>query len=184
MSLEKQAPLFVPFVVLALTVWIAATAIHYWRSRPVDTVRERILPRHEWPEPFAKLLGDAERRNLGVARLEVWSGQHDDYYWKCEATPKLLDLMTGSWGLSRVDRNHKVVELVVRRMPSFISPPPSGGRVDYYLSTGYLTEGGGKGDLFCVMNDKERRQLLSGTTTIPENEIDSDHFVEILAARG
>ncbi|MGD0383203.1 MAG: hypothetical protein ABSA77_06780 [Thermoguttaceae bacterium] len=154
MSIRRIAQLFVFSVVLVLIVGISASTIHYWINRSEAPISGRILARYEWPESLVELLKDAGQRNIHVTKLVVYSGPHDDYYWKCDATPELLDLMVHRWKLSLVNSNYSVVHLVYEYMPAALSSLKQDKDIDYYVSAEYLPGGEWKGHLYCVMNDK------------------------------
>ena len=160
MSLSRPTHLFVFSVILVLTVWMSAATILYWNNRSEATVDGRILARSEWPESLVELLSEADRRHIHVTKLEVYSGPHDDYYWKYNATPKLLGLMSARWKLSPVNRDSKVVALVLEYMPSALSSFNRDKDMDYYVSAEYLPGGEWKGHLYCVLNDKTNHVLL------------------------
>lgn len=160
MSRTRLIHLFVMFAILFLIVWVSAATIHYWSNRPEATVSSRILARHEWPESLVELLEDADKRQIHVSGLEVYSGPHDDYFWKCEATPPLLNLMIDRWKLTLVDSNHRLVQLVLQYMPSALSSMKQGKDIDYYVSAECLPGGEWKGHLYCVMNDKVNNVIV------------------------
>jgi hypothetical protein len=100
MSRVRLSQFFSFYIILVLVTlvigWIVATMV-YWSNRPGVTVGGRMLARYEWPESLVKLLGDADKMHIQVEQLSVYSGPHDTYYWKCNATPGLLDLMIARW---------------------------------------------------------------------------------------
>lgn len=160
MSRPKLMLLFVFSAILVMTIWIVAAVICYWSNRSEPAVSERVLPKNEWPGSLVELVGDADRRNIQITELEVYSGPHDDYYWKCGATSELLDLMIARWGLSAAKKNHRVVESVLHSMPLLLSSSAKNSDIDYYVSAEYLPGGEWKGHLYCVMNDKTQKKIL------------------------
>ena len=156
--------LLICFAVLAvlICIWFWITAcIHAERARiaRLDT-RGRIAPRSEWPEALLEVLRDADQRHILVEQLEVYHGFHDDYFWKSDASPELLNFMIVRWKLTLVNRNHNVVRLVFERMPSALSSLSQDSDIDYYVSAEYLPGGEWKGHLYCVMNDKTQKQVV------------------------
>ncbi len=162
MSIRRLAQLFVFSVVLVLIVGISASTIHYWINRSEAPISGRILARYEWPQPLAKLLKDADQRNIHVDKLKVYIGLHDNYYWKCEAAPDLLDLMITSWNLTPVDSNNILVGRILQYMPASISSLCQDKDIDYYVSPNCLPGGEWKGHQYCVMNDKTNSVIIVG----------------------
>lgn len=159
MSDARQMKLIVFAVILVFIVW-ASACVYYFSSRSEAPVSGRILARDEWPESLVELLRDADNRNIHVSKLEVYSGPHDDYFWKCEGTPELLDLMRARWKLSPVNRNYKVVDAVLQYMPAALSSLNLDKDTDYYVSAEYLPGGEWKGHLYCVINEKTNNVIV------------------------
>jgi hypothetical protein len=162
MSLTRLAQLFVFSVVLVLIVWISAATIHYWINRSEAPISGRILTRYEWPEPFLELLRDADKGHIHVTKLEVYSGLHDNYYWKCEAAPDLLDLMIARWKITLVDSNNSLVRRILQYMPENLLSLCQEKDIDYYVSPNCLPGGEWKGHQYCVMNDKTNSVIVVG----------------------
>jgi hypothetical protein len=167
MSRARLAQFFGFYIILVLITlvigWIAATTIYWsirWSSGPEATANGRMLARYEWPESLVELLSDVDKRHIQVEQLRVYSGPHDTYYWRCDATPGLLDLMIARWKLSPVDRNYKVVDAVLRNMPVALTSLNQGKDTAYYVSAEYLPGGEWKGHLYCVMNDKANKAII------------------------
>jgi hypothetical protein len=163
MSRIRLAQFFCFCIIFVLIIpvigWIVATTI-YWSSEPEATLRGRMLARYEWPESLVEFLSDADKRHIQVEQLRVYSGPHDTYYWKCEATPELLNLMITRWKLSPVNRDYDVINTTLQRMPPALSSLGRGKDTDYYVSAEYLPGGFPKGHLYCVMNDKAEKQIV------------------------
>jgi hypothetical protein len=163
MSLKRLMQIFIFSVILVLIVWISAATVHYWSHRSEATASGRILARNEWPGSLVELLKDVDKRHINVTDLQVYSGPHDDYYWKCEAVSELLDLMVARWKLTLVSKDYSVVRHVFGDMPaalSSLSLMKQGKDTDYYVSVEYLPGGEWKGHLYCVMNDKTNKVIV------------------------
>jgi hypothetical protein len=159
MSFTRLAQIFILSVFLVFIVWILAATIH-WINRPKETVSGRVLAQQDWPESLVELLKNAEKRHINVEQLKVYCGPHDDFFWKCDATPELLNLMITRWKLSSVNRDYNVINAVLQIMPPAISSLGESGDVVYYVSAEYLPGGFPKGHLYCVMNNKTDKVLV------------------------
>jgi len=162
MSPARRLQFLVASVVVVLIVWIAGAAVLYWRITTQVTAGGRVLARHEWPESLVDLLKEAGKRQIHVVDLNVYSGPHDDYFWRCEGTPALLDLMIARWDLLPVKSDNRLVRLVLDYMPAALSWVSQGEDVDYYVSSQCVPGGEWKGHQYCVVNDKTNGVIVVG----------------------
>lgn len=151
--MRKHSSIKVILIVLG-TAWILTMTISCWVHTPQTNTNGRVLARHEWPESVVELLRDAEQRHIKIDHLKVYLGQHDNYFWRCDATPGLLDFMVTRWELHPVKRSDKMVDLALQYMPTDLSSSLQGGNIDYFLSTNILPGGEWKGHQYCVFDDK------------------------------
>jgi hypothetical protein len=144
-------------------VLLYSVAIYRYANRPQVIYKGWILDRNKWPESLVDLLINADKRQIQVDNLVVYRGPHDDYFWKCKATPELLQLMTFCWKLKHVDEDFNVVKYIFKQMPKFFScllGLNQDENSDYYVSAEYLPGGEWKGHLYCVMNDKTNNVII------------------------
>ena len=146
--------------VLICTVgWIIVEYIRAERSRVEALAEWRIAPRQEWPEAILDTLREAERKHVHLGQITVLhSPYYGEYLLKCDSSAELLDVLIARWKLSRVNRHHKLVRLVLERMPSGFPSSVQADDVAYYISADWLA--GEKGHLYCVLNDKARSQIV------------------------
>ena len=148
--------------------WSYSAIVVFWAGRILTSMHAtsqpnadgQILARHDWPESLVALLRDAEQKQIKIDHLNVYLGQHDNCFWRCNATPKLLDLMVARWELHPVKRSDKMVDLALRYMPTDLSSSLQGGDIDYYVSTNILPGGEWKGHQYCVFNDKSNGVIV------------------------
>jgi hypothetical protein len=159
MSFTRLKQIFILSIFLVLIVWILAATIH-WINIPEETISGRVLAKQYWPESLVEFLKDAEKKHINVEQLKVYSGPHDDFFWKCNETPEILKLMIVRWKMSIVDRNNGFVRLALQYMPTSLSSLIQGKDIDYYVSAECLPGGEGSGDLYCVMNNKTDKVLI------------------------
>ncbi len=160
MSLRRLPQIFVFSVVLILIVWISAATVFYLSNRSGANISGHILSRDRWPESLVEFLKDADQRQIQINKLEVYSGPHDDYYWKCEAVPELLDFMIYRWKLTLVSSDYNVVRIVFGNMPAVLSSLKKDKDTNYYVSAEYLPGGEWKGHLYCVMDNKANKVIV------------------------
>ena len=159
MSNSALRRLVICLAVLAALYLVCACIVRFVQHIGSDLdVGRRITSRSEWPETLVGLLEDADGRDINVEDVNVYYISNVEYFWEFEASPELLTLMTARWKLSRVNGNHRLVRLVVERMPSNLSAPEQGSDVDYFLCDVWLA--GEKGHYFCVMNDKSHKRIV------------------------
>ena len=148
------------FVILALLMWLTigvTTCIRVERERDP---RGRVASREEWPEKLLEFLQDADQRGVPLSNLKVYYGLHDDFFWKCDATPELVKLMIDRWKLTQVTSDHRMFPIVFKSMPTAISSLQRDNDIDYYVSAEYLPGGEWSGHLYCVMNYKTEKQVV------------------------
>ena len=114
--MRKTRPLQVILIVLGMA-WVLTATIYYWVHTSQTDADGRALARHEWPESVVGLLRDAEEKHIKIDHLNVYLGQHDNCFWRCDATRKLLDLMVARWELHPVKSSDKMVDLALQYMP-------------------------------------------------------------------
>jgi hypothetical protein len=113
----------------------------------------RAISRDEWPTPLVELVRDMESQNVPVKGIDVYLDSDNAYYWKCDATPKLLESMTTRWTLTRADKGrYRTITIFLNRMPPAFSSRTEQFDEDtvYYVSKEIKPEGIGKGDLYWV----------------------------------
>jgi hypothetical protein len=159
MSKHRLRQLAIYTIILVLAVWLSANTCHHFNRTKIDT-RGKMLTRSAWPETFVEFLKDVDKNHIHVKQFEAYHGLHDDYFLKCEFTPELLNLMMVRWKLSAVNKNHKLVYIVLENLPSALSSLNQGDDIDYYVSAECLPGGEWKGHLYCVMNDKTNKVII------------------------
>ena len=151
------------FVLPALAV-LGAIGI-YFQSNPSYTYPRfggRAALRDEWPKPLVELHDDMERQNAPVKGLDVYSDSDNGYYWKCEATPKLLESMIARWRLKRADKGYKSITTFLNRMPPAFSSLIEHLNEDtvFYVSAGIKPEEIGEGDSYWVMLSPNSHEVI------------------------
>jgi hypothetical protein len=159
-SQQRQRLWLIPLAFLAtiiLGVISILSCIHVERDR--DS-RGCIAPREEWPEKLADFFQIADQRRIPIHNLKAFHGLHDDFFWKCDATPELLRLMIDQWKLTKVTGHHVMFPIVFNSMPKEIQPVLQTNVLDYYVSAEYLPGGEWKGHLYCVIYDKTEKYII------------------------
>ena len=158
--------------VLICTVGWIVECIRAERSRLEALAEWRIAPRQEWPEAFREILREAERKHVHLGQITVLHRPYyGEYLLKCDTSAELLDLLIARWKLSPVNQHHKLVRLVLERMPSDFPSSIHADDVAYYVSADWLA--GEKGHQYCVLNDTAQKQnccsiFLQFLTMFPE----------------
>jgi hypothetical protein len=122
----------------------------------------RAALRDEWPKPLVELIDDMESQNAPLIGLNVYLDSDGAYYWKCEATPKLLESMIARWKLKRADKGYKSITIFLNRMPPAFSSLTDHLNEDtvFYVSEGIKPVGIGDGDLYWVMLSSNSREVI------------------------
>jgi hypothetical protein len=154
--------LFIGASVLAVltcaAVWIVQ-CIRAERSRLETLAEWRTAPRQEWPETFLEILRQAERKHVHLGEVTVLHRPYfGEYLLRCGSSAELFDLMVARWKLSPVNQQHKLVRLVLERMPSDFPLSVQADDVAYYISASWLA--GDKGHWYCVLNDKAQKHVV------------------------
>jgi len=146
-------------VVLICTAGWIVKCIRAERSRLEALAEWRIAPRQEWPETFLEILREAERTHVHLGQITVLhTPYYGEYLLKCDSSAELLNLMVARWKLSPVNQHHKLVRLVLERMPSDSLSSVQADDVAYYISADWLA--GEKGHQYCVLNNKAQKQII------------------------
>ena len=145
-------------VLICIGIWIAGCILAE-RAR-VEALKEWcVIRQQEWPETLLDLHREAERKHVHFGETTVLHKAYSgEYLWKCDTSAELLDLMVARWKLSPVDQHHKLVRLVLERMPSDSLSSIQADDVACYISANWLA--GEKGHQYCVLNDKTQKRII------------------------
>jgi hypothetical protein len=131
-------------VILALITFSCARVSQQQAAWQAALSKGELVVRQEWPQRFIDLFQEAERRNIEIDGVLVfyveWAGYH---YWISEGSPKLFDLMTERWELSRKSVGSPFVETFHEYMPVRIVSEDARDDAAYYsLSPRLIDETG------------------------------------------
>jgi hypothetical protein len=119
--------------------------------------------RDQWPKPLVELVADMEKQNTPLEGLDVYWDGDGAFYWKCNATPKLLEAMTARWTLKQTDKNHKTIPRCLSRMPpafSSFKQQMNDQTVFYFKGIDPPDRIGGNSDMYWVIDNSNTNEVV------------------------
>jgi hypothetical protein len=172
---RKLTNLFLVALVLYVLVVIAVCFREFNPPYTFTRFGGRAVSRDEWPKPLVEFVRDMERKNAPVEGLDVYLDSDNAYYWKCDATPKLLESMTARWTLRQADkRRYRTITIFLNRIPPAFSSLAEQFNEDtiFYVSKEIKPEGTGKGDLYWVALSPNGHDVIVRYSLSPYSHVD------------
>ena len=81
------------------------------------TTDSMIVGRDQWPSFLHDWDQDEKRMRADKFNVVGYRIEHDEYFFKCEISTELFDLLKSEWGLSQVDSGPRFISDFKHRMP-------------------------------------------------------------------